>query len=150
QIWNNGVYKVTLIGKVKADKSSEKARTEFEKGKDCYSHYDYDCAKQHFEKAVGLDKNNPEFRFNLAQSYRWLGKDFFDKSLENYNICVEKDYRKGDSYACIASIYSSRFYHTPNKKKAKEALEKGAALGNTFCIDGLKVFEEICKKNNLD
>lgn len=149
QTWNDGVYKVTLIGKVKENNNQQSFMGEFEKGQACYGQKDYVCAKDHFEKAANLDPNNPEIIFRLAQSYRWLGKDFFDRSLQNYYLSIENEHKKGYSYACIAGIYSSKFYHSQSKEKTFEALKKGAEYGNHTCIDILDDFDNFCKKSDM-
>jgi tetratricopeptide (TPR) repeat protein len=128
----------------------QKAQEEFSIGKDCYDRKDYNCAREHFEKAVGLDKSNIVSSWTLAQTYRFLGKDFFDRALENYDICIEKDFKKGDAYACVASIFASRFYHSQSKEKTREALEKGARLGNSYCKKGLDNWENILKEEGMN
>ncbi|MBW2991761.1 tetratricopeptide repeat protein [Candidatus Woesearchaeota archaeon] len=149
QIWNNGVYKVTLIGKVKADKSSEKARTEFEKGQDCYSQEDYDCAKLYFEKAVSLDKNNSQYWNRLGDAYRRLGADFFDKAIKKYYNCLAINPDDGNAYAGLAYIFVNRDSKFRDKEKYHDALKKGAGLGDPYCIKYLGNFEKIWRNESL-
>jgi len=149
QVWNSNVYKVTLIGKVKVDKSFEEARKEFEAGQVCYTNKDYECARQHYEKAVNLDTSDGKYHFSLAQACRWTGNTAFDEALDHYNWCVDNKFREGDAYASIAAIFACRFYHSPSEEKAREALEKGAALDNPYCKKSLENWEAILKEGGF-
>jgi len=149
QVWNSNVYKVTLIGKVKVDKSFEEARKEFEAGQVCYTNKDYECARQHYEKAVNLDTSDGKYHFSLAQACRWTGNTAFDEALDHYNWCVDNKFREGDAYACIGGILITSYYKHQNKDKAYEVWKKGAEMGNSYCIKNIDDFDSLCVKNGL-
>ena len=136
-----------LVENVKG--TAEQAKEEFNIGKECYDRKDYQCAREHLEKATSLDQSNIKSFWTLAQTYRFLGKDFFDKALENYYICISKDHNKGDAYACVGGIFIAGYYKNQNKDKALEAWKKGAELNNYFCIGNLNDFDRICKEEGL-
>jgi hypothetical protein len=111
-----------------ANLNEQKAQEEFELGKGCYGRRDYQCAREHFEKAVGLDKNNAEYIFNLGMSLDRVKEDRRSEGAAAISKAIKiAESRKDFDKKKLAGYYAN-LARGPPYKPAIELVKKAMEL----------------------